>query len=99
MQDLIITIGHNVAGVPTHDEASILEALRWALDPEGFTAYPCQGSWHGEREASTRIEISALDDAEAARLVSCVPALARLLDQEAIALEVKPSALQFIAAA
>lgn len=99
MQDLVITIGHNVDGIPTHDEASILEALRWTLEPEGFTAYPVQGLWHGEREDSTRIEICAIDEAEAARLLLQVPSLARLLDQDAIAVQLTPSSMQFIAAA
>lgn len=99
MQDMTITVGHNVRGIPTHDEASILEALRWTLDPEGFTAYPVQGLWHGEREDSTRIEISALEDDEAARLMLELPAFCALLEQEAVAVDLRPSTLQFIAAA
>lgn len=96
MQDLIITIGHNVNGRPTWSEADVLERAADVLALEAFTAYPCAGMWRGEREESTRLEILALDNAEAERIVEAVPCLARALEQAEIALEARPSRVRFV---
>lgn len=66
MNDLHVTIGHNVRGVPTHNTVTVCATAARILGIEGMTAYQCVGYWHGEHEASTRIEVCSLNDDEAA---------------------------------
>ena len=78
-----LTIGHNVAGVPTHDTFDVCHKVEQILGIEAYTAIPCYGMWRGEAEASTRIEI--VTDPENARVIhDNVAFLAHSLDQEAI---------------
>lgn len=98
MQTVTLTIGHSVAGVPTHTMAHVVTIAADLLALDGLTAYQVRGLWRGVAEDSTRIEVCGLDAAEAARIVDAVPALAHALAQEAIACEVREDATQFVAA-
>lgn len=99
MKDLHLTIGHNVAGVPTHNTGDVCRACAGVLGIEAFTATQCLGVWRGEAEASTRIEVCAVDEAEAARIWALLPDLAAALDQVEIMAEVAPSRVRFVSAA
>lgn len=98
MQDLILTVGHNVDGHPVHTTASVCTACDDVLGIPGYTAIPCAGMWMGQREESTRLEICALQDDEAERLAGLVPRLAALLGQAEIMAEIRPSRARFIKA-
>lgn len=89
-----LTIGHNVAGVPTHDTLHVSEQVARILNIDAFTAIPCVGMWKGEAEASTRIEI-ATGEAEAEEIAKRVPYLAYALMQEAIMCEIRPASITF----
>ena len=96
MKNVQITIGHNVNGQPVHDTPAVCGMVSDVLGLEAFTAFECFGMWRGEAERSTRIEVCGLTDEEAARVRSMVPALAAELMQEAIMLEVRDDATEFI---
>ena len=98
MNDLHVTIGHNVRGVPTHNTATVCATAERILGIEGMTAYQCVGYWHGEHEASTRIEVCGLNDDEAARMWALLPYLARELEQKEVMAEVVPSSARFVEA-
>lgn len=89
-----LTIGHNVAGTPTHDTAHVAEQTARILGVDAFTAIPCLGMWRGEAENSTRIEI-VTDDATASEIAERVPYLAYALMQEAIMCEIRPASVTF----
>ena len=93
-----LTIGHNVAGVPTLKREQVAAAVASVCKLEACTIIPCWGMWRGEFEESTRIEVCGIDEQEAARIRACVPALAAELNQEAIMCEVRAGAVEFIAA-
>lgn len=96
MQTVQLTIGHNVAGSHRWSVQNVTAAVALALEVEAFTAIPCYGMWRGEAEESTRIEICGLDDAEATRIRKAVPALAELLEQEAIMCRVEAADVEFV---
>lgn len=98
MKTLTLTIGHNVRGVRTHDAAGVCAAVSRVLGVDAYTAVPCAGMWRGEAEESTRFEIAALEEAEAARLMALVPALAAALGQAEIMAETRDCAAVFVAA-
>lgn len=98
MKDLHLTIGHNVAGVPTHNTGDVCRACAGVLGIEAFTAVQCLGVWRGEAEASTRVEICAVSEAEAARIWQLLPDLAAVLGQVEIMAEVMPSRVRFVQA-
>lgn len=93
-----LTIGCNVNGIPTHEPAHVVETAGRVLEVDAMTAYTCAGWWRGEAETSVRVEISALSEAEAARILSLVPGLAFALGQAEIMTEARADAVEFIAA-
>lgn len=99
MQQVTLTIGHNVHGVPTLETGHVLKAAANILDMQGLTAIPCYGVWQGEIESSTRLEIAGLTEDEAAAIMARIPALCAELKQDAIMAELTESAAQFITAA
>ena len=99
MRDIILTIGHNVNGIPTHDTAAVCATACDVLGIDGCTAVPCLGVWHGESESSTRLEVCALSEAEAARVWDLIPSLADALKQCEVMAEQRPSRVAFIARA
>lgn len=96
MKTLILTIGHNTPDGRTWSAQDVRRAFEGVTGCEAYTAIPCFGMWRGEAEASTRLEVCALDDAEAARLASLVPALAEALRQQCIMAEVREGAVMFV---
>lgn len=99
MKNVYLTIGHNVDGIPTHDTARVCATACDVLGIDACTAIPCAGVWRGESEASTRLEICAVSDAEAARIWALIPSLADALDQCEVMADVQPSRVAFIARA
>lgn len=79
-----LTIGHNVAGVPTHTAADVCKAFTDLTGVTGFTAIPCIGMWNGQCESSTRIECVFENYEEAKKVVYSVPELCVALKQDAI---------------
>lgn len=98
MKNMIITVGHNVGGVPTHSTARVCAECCSTLGVDGITAIPCMGVWRGEVEESTRVEIRSVSDDEAARIWALLPELAERLGQVEVMAEVKESETHFIAA-
>lgn len=99
MKTLILTIGHNTPDGRTWSAQDVRAAFEDVTGCDAYTAIPCAGMWRGEAEASTRIEVCALDDAEASRLAGLVPALAAALLQQCIMAEVRECAVMFVEAA
>lgn len=94
--DVVLTIGHNVNGKPTLTTHYITKRVTMRLQINGFTAIPCLGMWEGEAEQSTRLEINALDKAEADDIRAQIPELAKALGQMQVMFEMKPSQVEFI---
>lgn len=84
MQNLNLTIGHNVGSQPVWDFEQVTAIAADLLALDGMTAFPVLGLWEGSREESTRVEVYA-EPEEVERIISAVPALARALRQECIA--------------
>lgn len=82
-EQIKLTIGHNVQGVPTHEIGDVCRMVEAFLGVDAYTAIPCYGMWRGEAEASTRVEI-VTDPASARIIRDNVAHLAHALDQEAI---------------
>lgn len=99
MKDIYLSIGHNVGAVREHDTAGIVSAVRRILEVEDLTAWECAGVYGGMDEASTRVELLALDDAKAASILDAIPHLAAHLRQESIAATVRPTESVLIMAA
>lgn len=96
MKTLILTIGHNTPDGRTWSAQDVRRAFEGMTGCEAYTAIPCAGMWRGEAEPSTRLEVCALDDAEAARLLDLVPALAGALAQQCIMAEVRDCSVMFL---
>lgn len=95
MKTLTVTIGHNVRGEREHMAAAVLDAFEARTGCQAYTAIECAGAWMGVREASTRIEVCALEDARAEWIAAQLPALAADLGQESIMYEVRECAAMF----
>ncbi|WP_165170669.1 hypothetical protein [Adlercreutzia sp. ZJ242] len=97
--NVYLTIGHNVKGTPTHTTKSVCDNVSAFLGIEAYTAIPCFGMWRGEAESSTRVEVCALDRAQAEGIRERIPALAQALAQDSIMCEVREARTAFIEAA
>ena len=97
MKQVTLAIGHKVGADERWDTATIADAVSTSLGVEAFTAIPCIGMWRGQAETSTRIEI-VCDESQALRIREDVPFLARMLEQEAIMVEVRETSTEFVAA-
>lgn len=93
-----LTIGHNVKNAPMFDTSEVCEYVTEYLGVNAFTAMECFGMWEGEAEKSTRIEISALSEAEAETIRANVPVLAMALAQDCIMCETRPDHAEFVEA-
>lgn len=96
MKNIYLTIGHNVGNTPKYTTPYICERVAKYLELEAFTAIPCFGMWQGSAEQSTRIEINALTEDQAAQIESLIPQLAKALKQNAIMFEIQESKTAFI---
>lgn len=85
-EQLELTIGQNVKGVPTLTVADVVRAVSDVLAVTGFTVIPCRGVWQGEEEDSLRVEIVA-NKKDITGMVSRVPELCNTLQQDAIMLK------------
>lgn len=96
MNDIQLSIGHNVNGKPSHDQQKIIKALIKIMNKheqliKGFSAYDMLGYWCGEIETSTRIEINGASNETAQSIRERIPELARYLKQYEIYFNVRPS--------
>ena len=93
--DMILTIGHNVHGIPSLTDTDIIKALRY-IGISGATFIPCTGIWGGEREESTRVEICGVSAEETARIKQAIPDVCKRLQQDCIMFDSRVSSTEFI---
>lgn len=93
LANIQLTIGHNVGSVRKWTTADICAAFEMVTGVEAYTAVPCYGMWRGMAEESTRLEVVT---EEPEKIANAVPALADLLEQEAIMLTVVNSTTNFV---
>lgn len=96
MNDIQLSIGHNVNGKPSHDQQKIIKALIKIMNKheqliKGFSAYDMLGYWCGEIETSTRIEINGASNETAQAIRERIPELARYLKQYEIYFDIRQS--------
>jgi hypothetical protein len=90
-----LTIGHNVAGVPTLSTAEVVAAATTYFGAKGATVMGANGMWCGIPEKSTRIEI-VRDNLEEEDIRARVRRLSRVLRQECIMCEITRTCVEFL---
>jgi hypothetical protein len=92
---ITLTVGHNVAGVPTWDMDTVVAVATTYLGCKGATAIYADGMWCGERERSTRLEI-VRDNLTADDIRARVRRMSRALQQECIMCEIVRTSVEFL---